>query len=737
MTLVAFIRLMLSYIRVLVMVPIVLGLTVFFLTKNEIKTYTSSTTIYTGFASGYTIEGNNKADFFNTAMAFDNLLNITKARETQEMVAIRLIARHLMLSEPDIQYISPASYEEFKNLFPPQLVSQLRDSSSYERTVENIIKFKESSDTNDIFNLLNSEHKYYSIAGIAKTKINRVQNSDLISAEYTSEDQSICKNTLEILTEVFIENYKKLKEDQTGTVLNYFKTRADEAYARLTVAEDALLEFRKKNNIINYYEQTRFISSEKEKLDKDYNDQLMMLAAAQASMNSINQKLGAREKTILNSDKVISKRDELAKLNASIALKQINNPDSSTEFYGKEREIQRLQAAANSTKSELQRLVNNLYLSQNSTNGLPTKDLLNRWVNSAMEIDESQAKMRVLSQRQQEFEKIYKKMAPLGAEIKKIEREINVSEQEYLSLLNSLNLSKLKQQNVELSSDLKVIDAPFYPTKTKASARMIMVVVSGFGGFVFTLGIIVAIEFMDSTLKYPSRAEEQTKLKLAGAFPKFLHSKSKVDRNYVHLRLVEQLVQEIKHMATSIPEINGPCYIVFFSNRKAEGKSMLMQMVVKLFRQLDYKVAKISPYYNDEYQIRSLKQDISYTVDNDFFEMRHPKAFLEKTGENVSNYDFVFLEFPPLLHFQYPIELLQKIHFSYLVVRSNRKWNKADRSTLATFNQIVSSKPKVIINGVKVETLESIIGEIPKKRGLIRRTVKRWAKFEFRSRKNF
>lgn len=719
------------------MVPVVLSTTVFMLTRNETKTYTSGTTIYTGFASGYTIEGNNKADFFNTAMAFDNLLNITKARETREMVAIKLIARHLMLEQPDIRYIAPKSFVEFQTLFAPQLKERLKDPNSYENTVNNIIEFKESSDTNDLFNLLNSDHKYYSIAAISTAKIRREGNSDLISAEYTSEDQSICKNTLEILTEVFISKYKSIREDQTSTVVNYFEDRLNKAFKRLAKAEDALLDFRTKNSIINYYEQTRFISSEKEKLDKDYNDEKITLAAAQASMNSINKKLNAREKMILNSQAVMQKRNELAGISSNIAMKEIKNPDSIATSYKDVGEIRQLKNRASSIKRELQQLVSDLYGSTNSTNGLPVQGLLERWINSAIVIDESQAKLKVLENRQKDFEKIYKTMAPLGAEIKKIEREIEVSEQEYLSLLRSLNQSKLKQQNVELSSDLKIIDSPFYPTKTKASARMIMVIVSGFGGFVFTLGIVVAMEFLDSTLKYPSRAEEQTDLSLAGAFPKLGSGGAGVDMNYINHRLVEQIVQEIKLGARSLDLAEGPCFVVFFSNRRGEGKTLLMQMITRMLRSLGYKVARVSPAGDDSIPANDAVHHITYPIDKDFYEFKKVDRLFRHSDFKTADFDFVFTEMPPLLHYQYPIALIEKVHLSYLIVRSNRKWNRADETSLNTYRQIVSHKPRVIINGVKIETLESIIGEIPKKRSWLRKTIKRWVKFEFRSRKHF
>ena len=50
-----------------------------------------------------------------------------------------------------------------------------------------------------------------------------------------------------------------------------------------------------------------------------------------------------------------------------------------------------------------------------------------------------------------------------GANLKRIEREISVSEQEFLEILHGLNLAKLKMQDNELSSNIKPVDQPFYP----------------------------------------------------------------------------------------------------------------------------------------------------------------------------------------------------------------------------------------------------------------------------------
>ncbi|MEA3317451.1 MAG: hypothetical protein U9R54_05800, partial [Bacteroidota bacterium] len=72
---------------------------------------------------------------------------------------------------------------------------------------------------------------------------------------------------------------------------------------------------------------------------------------------------------------------------------------------------------------------------------------------------------------------------------------------------------------------------------------------------------------------------------------------------------------------------------------------------------------------------------------------------------------------------------------SLLVCRANRVWNKADDKMLKLYQNSINHKPLVILNGVKLEFLESIIGEVPKKRGFIRRLGKRIITLQIYSKK--
>ncbi len=61
MTMIQFIRLLLRNINILVFVPLILAVTLFFTTKNSPDSYASSTSVYSGLASGYSVEEGNNA----------------------------------------------------------------------------------------------------------------------------------------------------------------------------------------------------------------------------------------------------------------------------------------------------------------------------------------------------------------------------------------------------------------------------------------------------------------------------------------------------------------------------------------------------------------------------------------------------------------------------------------------------------------------------------------------------
>src|SRR6187200_3086813 len=95
MSFIYFIRLVRKNLLWLVLFPSILAGSIFYFTRWEKKVYSSESVIYTGIASGYSLSGSTKADYFANSNAFDNLLSLINSRETRQEVALGLLARHL------------------------------------------------------------------------------------------------------------------------------------------------------------------------------------------------------------------------------------------------------------------------------------------------------------------------------------------------------------------------------------------------------------------------------------------------------------------------------------------------------------------------------------------------------------------------------------------------------------------------------------------------------------------
>ena len=204
MNIIQLIRLILANLKLVLTVPIVLVILVYFLVKDTPKKYQSKTIIYTGIGTGYNIASvnNSKFDFLKNKTDFDNLINIIESRITFEEVGLRLLAKHLYVKEPFPETINKKHYIELRNSFPDSLYQQLVDTNSYEQTYLNLEKYAHSNKVNYIYNLLNLTHPHYGVRAISGIQVKRISNSDIIEINYMCDDAGVCQQTLILLNEV-------------------------------------------------------------------------------------------------------------------------------------------------------------------------------------------------------------------------------------------------------------------------------------------------------------------------------------------------------------------------------------------------------------------------------------------------------------------------------------------------------------------------------------------------------
>ncbi len=716
-----FILLIKRHLILLATIPVLLAIIVFTLSHGTEQKYKSNTKIYTGIASGYTIESgsNNRIDYFAVNNAFDNLLEVINGRETKEEVGIRLLAQHIFLDSINEMIISQPHLEELKALFTNKEFENLR-KKTYHETVNNLHSLLKSREQNPIKELLNNPIVIYSPEGLSAISFSRIASSDMIEGYIEYIDPGVCQQALNIYIEVFSSKYKEIKQNETSSVVSYFKKQSEQVYDKLTSEENSLRKFREQHKIINYYEQTKYISAKSEDLEEDLHNEKLNIAAASAAVERTEEYLGNRKTILKYSDEIIDLRNRLTKSSRELAFEQTNtNPDAE--------KINELEREITIQKEKMTSAIQDLYDTQHSTEGIPLNELLNEWLMNTLIVDQGTARVEVLEQRKREFLKKYEKFAPLGSSLKRYDRKIDVIEREYLQLLHSLNSSKMKQQNIELSNTLKVIDNPNFPIIPEPSKKLRKTMLGFIVGAVVTLSILVLLEVLDNTLKTIKNGEDKIGLKLVSAFPNIHHLDRDTNFNIVSNLVIKELIQQIKiHTADN----HHPKTISIFSTKPKEGKSLIVEILKKNLEKRGKKVLRLSPMNKNKIE------GISYKITNDFSEK---KTFNEIISEKIdlSTFDIILFEIPAILTEEIPSELIKNTDFNLLITRSNRTWSSSDQNALNTYRKTAINQPYLFLNGISVEEIEPLIGEIPKSRSKLRRFMKNLIRFNMYSKSNF
>jgi len=374
---------------------------------------------------------------------------------------------------------------------------------------------------------------------------------------------------------------------------------------------------------------------------------------------------------------------------------------------------------------------------------LPLKDLLNSWLVNVISYEESKASLRVLSERKKYYLKVYEIFAPLGARQKRFERLIGVTESEFLELLHDLNLAKLRQQDDEMSTNLKVVDAPFYPLHALSSKALLMVLASALLGFIFVVIILLALEFFDTTIKTGERAERFIKLKLSGLYPKIVKQIYTVDIGFILPRLVEIIAQNIRLLLNKTSNLSEkkPVVVGIISTRDFEGKTTIGRELSRKFKAFgestiffNYANEKSGPneHYNSVELIPPSEDEVQYIIQDDFFETKNLKELLNGYEHlDFDSFDYIFIEMPSLINNAYPIDIVSKFDLTLLVARANRSWVEADTAVLSGFLSATKHPVQIVLNGVDLMFLDSVFGDIPMQRSKFRRVLKKILTFRF------
>ena len=324
----------------------------------------------------------------------------------------------------------------------------------------------------------------------------------------------------------------------------------------------------------------------------------------------------------------------------------------------------------------------------------------------------------------------------------------------------------MKYQDTQLSSNLKAIDLPYFPLKPVPSKRLIIIIAAALMCFIILLGSILIMEFFDDTLKNISITKEKLKIPAVGMMPKIFKTNSLLDFERIQNRLLEFILKNIHHFFKIHNSTNEVKVIVLFSIRENEGKTVLATNLAHKIKESGKSVLVLNHSNIENKNVQTGKYPLlyrlfgyqdpridynqpllsnvnkysnehkKYTIDSSYFNAKSYKDLTIKNEGIQSKKEFVIIELPNILETNYPADLIEAADMAILVCRSNRIWSKSDENLLENMKDLIGPKLHFIINGTALKEVETILGELPKKRSKTRTKIKGILQFQFNSKRH-
>lgn len=678
----------------LVIAPLATTLLVIYKTKNMSRSYEVSTTIYTGIASGYNIEsdGSTRLDWSMVNNTMENLINIIRSKATLERVSIRLYAENMIYGDSlkDNNHLQARTYNALRKITPKD-VQALIDKSSVEKTIANLKNYEKPNRDNFVFGLFNWYHPHYSFNSLSKIDVRRTSNSDMLDIKYTADDPGIAFHTIRILNEEFVYQYRDLRFGETNDVIKYFENELVITGGKLRNAEDSLTQYNIENKIINYPDQTREIAAVSSDFLLDLKEISRAYNSSKALLQQLEGKIDEHVLQLKQNAQFLSKLNNISDLTSAKTQLEAFNSEVTTD---KTKKIQQYKNQLQKAESDLLNFSDTYNSEKYSKEGISSDQFIEPWMNQLLINTKAKAELEVLNKFTSELDMKYAHFAPIGSTIKRKEREINFTEQNYLSLLSSLNTARLRQKNLQMSSaSLKILNAPVFPISPAPTKRRALVGGTFAGTIIFILGFFIILELIDRTLRDKIRTERITKAKVLGAFPgansiRFRGYNKECERMST-IYLINSIRPYLSYYKTN--------YINFLSMEPEDGKS--------------YLIDHINEYFSS---IRMNTQVIQWDMENPDIQREYLKMEDLSKIQIQKGVDILLIEHPALQQITTPSPYLENAAINILVVRADKVWTSTSQVLLNRLQQQSGSTPLFLyLNRANRHSVEIFTGMLP------------------------
>lgn len=565
---------------ILIAIPVIAAFAAYLFTLNLVDTYTSTAQIATGFTLNDQIQiFDEKFNPRDAEVKFNNLLNSMNSGLSYNLTSYRLLLHDLdekvvPFHRPDPKVFSTTEKEIalVKKLVQRKLDNQSPLATS-DPEFHMIRKFLEAYRYS--FNDLKD-----------KITVDRINNTDFIQVEVSSDKAALAAYTANTFVEEFLKYHQSTKTERSGESVEFLKQLADNKKAELDAKLENQRNFRASNHVYTEGEsgmKIAQISDLESQRDLSRRNMHRLELTMQRLRDDI-KRVGAPVVTN-NNQKILDLRNKINRMNE----RYITGGSTNTKLLD----------SLNILREELR--IQNDYSSRQGASipqGMTVADLQMKLKDAEIDYEVEKSNLSLIDSKLANLQYSFSGAASKEARLLALQKEVDIATQEYMAAVEKFNTAKNKMMGTNPMRQVLVAVPPINPESSK---RIIIIGLAGATSFFLCLFAIVGLELIDTSIRTPDRFKRMVNLPLAGVLNQ-IDSRNFNIRTYFNQQNVNEETEMFKSLLRKLRhevEALNSKVILFTSPKRRDGKTFVMFCLAYVLSLLDKRVLIIDTNFKN------------------------------------------------------------------------------------------------------------------------------------------
>ena len=611
----------------------------------------------------------------------------------------------------------------------------------------------------DLFPMASRENP---VEGLAVVKVESKRDTDILTIGIESTSPTEAMVAVNAITEAIQQQNTQHARLEYTTIREFLETQLDAISRRLQASENDLREFKNLNRLTELTTETTKLIEQSTELESMIEMALTEQAVHARSLEIITRQLSEQDSLLINIDNLI-KVPFIEELRKQVVETQglITKLITKNEYPLDHPQILLLNRELENARTNLDREVRKLVNVSIGNDPLTLRaDLINRMIQANIDLELSRTRVEGLEQTQEIYEQRIISLPNTELELARLSRNMILDSKIHGMMMEKYEDAKIAEQ--AKVGNIRIIDQatrPVSPIKPRVPMNILVGIILGLG---LGVGAAFLVHSLDNKLRTLDDMESYVRLPIMGTIPTIREAEAKLaefnemiekadgeNREQLTRSMHFVMQQLVSHYAPKSPiaeayrtlrtnilarKVEGSTTLLVTSSGPKEGKSTSIANLAITLAQMNSKVVLVDmdmrrPTIHSKFALDKENGSSDFLIDSEIkiSEVVKPSGILNldivtsgfvppnpseliasprfdtMISELKKEYDFILFDTPPVIAVTDALILTKKVDMTFVVVRCGQTDKGIIKRTKELMENIDAKIDGIIVNGIYVQ----------------------------------